>query len=245
MNKTVIRTQNLSKQFNSTWVVKNLNIEVYEGEIFAFLGLNGAGKTTTIKLLTGLLKPTRGMVEICGYDIQKDSLNAKRSIGYIPDEPYLYEKLTGREFLEFIAELYSISRKDMLQAIEYFIDCFQMKEYIDNLTQDYSHGMKQKLIFAAAFIHNPRVVIIDEPLVGLDSASGKKIKQLLKKNASEGISFFISTHTLSFAEEIASKIAIIDKGQLVAIGTQEELKTRSGIEGNLEEVFLKITEEER
>ncbi len=243
MNKTVIETQDLSKKFNSIWALKDLNIDVYEGEIFAFLGLNGAGKTTTIKLLTGLLKPTKGVVKISGYDIQKDSVNAKRLLAYIPDEPYLYEKLTGREFLEFVAELYKISGEDKQKIIGHFIDYFQMQEYIDKLIQDYSHGMKQRLVFSAAFIHNPRLVIIDEPLVGLDSASAKKVKQLLINKASAGVSFFISTHTLSFAEELAGRIAIIDKGQLLAVGTQDELRARSGIEGRLEEVFLKITEE--
>jgi len=243
MNEVMIKMENLGKKFEHLWAVKGLNLQIYRGEIFAFLGPNGAGKTTTIKLLTGLLKPTEGRAEIAGYDVQVQPLEAKRHLSYIPDEPYLYEKLTGREFLEFVAQIYGMRREEYIKKIDYFIDFFQMHEYIDELIEDYSHGMKQKLVFSSAFLHDPDVMVIDEPLVGLDPASARKLKQILKQKAEEGMTFFISTHTLSFAEEIATRIGIIDKGELIAVGTQEELKQRAGFEGKLEEVFLKITEE--
>lgn len=243
MNEIMIKMENLGKKFGDLWAVRNLNLQIYRGEVFAFLGPNGAGKTTTIKLLTGLLKPTEGRAEIAGYDVQKQPLEAKRHLSYIPDEPYLYEKLTGREFLEFVAQIYGMRREEYIRKIDYFIDFFQMHEYVDELIEDYSHGMRQKLVFSSAFLHDPDVMVIDEPLVGLDPASARKLKQILKQKAGEGMTFFISTHTLSFAEEIATRIGIIDKGELIAVGTQDELKRRAGLEGKLEEIFLKITEE--
>ena len=244
MNKLMIETRSLSKQFDNIWAVRDLNLKVYKGEIFILLGPNGAGKTTTLKLLTGLLKPTEGIIEIGGYDIQKQPLEVKRLLSYIPDEPYLYEKLTGREFLEFICELYRIPRREYIDKISKYIEYFNMLPYINKLIQDYSHGMKQRLVFTSAFIHNPEVLIIDEPLVGLDPAGAKKVKALLKNGSTQGLTVFISTHTLSFAEELASRIGIIDEGELVTVGTREELKKESGIEGKLEEIFLKPTSRE-
>ncbi|RKX81938.1 MAG: ABC transporter ATP-binding protein, partial [Spirochaetes bacterium] len=211
---------------------------------FAFLGPNGAGKTTTLKLLTGLLKPTVGKIEIAGYNIQTHPVDAKKLLAYIPDEPYLYEKLTGREFLNFVSALYGIPKSQTEDRIQEFVEYFEMNSYIDDLIQGYSHGMKQRLVFSAAFIHDPQVIVIDEPLVGLDPASARKVKQLLKTKSQQGLTVCVSTHTLSFAEEIATRIGIIDKGLLLAVGNLKELKTKSGIEGRLEEVFLKITREQ-
>lgn len=245
MSDSVIKTYNLGKKFDNIWAVKNLSLEIYQGEIFVLLGPNGAGKTTTLKLLTGLLKPTSGRIEICGYDIQKQPLKVKHYLAYIPDEPYLYDKLTGREFLEFISELYGIPKKEYHNRIEDYIDYFQMVSYIDKLIQGYSHGMRQRLVFSSGFIHEPRIFIIDEPLTGLDPACIRKLKLLLKEKVNQGLTAFISTHTLSFAEEIADRIGIIEEGQLIAIGSQEELRRRSGLEGKLEEIFLKITREEK
>jgi ABC-2 type transport system ATP-binding protein len=244
MNETMIKIENLGKKFGEIWAVRELNLEVQKSEIFAFLGPNGAGKTTTLKLIAGLLKPTTGRIEIVGYDIQNQPLSVKRLLAYIPDEPYLYEKLTGREFLNFVAELYNIPKSERNDKIQEFIEYFGMSGYIDDLIQGYSHGMKQRLVFSAAFIHNPQVLLIDEPLVGLDPASARKVKRLLMEKADQGLTVFVSTHTLSFAEEIADRIGIIDNGNLVAIGNLNDLKAKSGVEGRLEEVFLKITQEQ-
>ncbi len=241
MNEVMIKIKNVSKKFGDLWAIKDLNLDVHKSEIFAFLGPNGAGKTTTLKLLTGLLRPTTGKIEIAGYDIQTHPVDAKRLLAYIPDEPYLYEKLTGREFLNFVSALYGISKSQTEDRIQEFVEYFEMDSYIDDLIQGYSHGMKQRLIFSAAFIHDPQVIVIDEPLVGLDPASTRKVKQILKTKSQQGLTVFVSTHTLSFAEDIATRIGIIDKGLLLAVGNLEELKTKSGIEGRLEEVFLKIT----
>jgi len=244
MNETMIKIENLGKKFGEVWAVRELNLEVRKSEIFAFLGPNGAGKTTTLKLIAGLLKPTTGSIKIAGYDIQVRHLEVKRLLAYIPDEPYLYEKLTGREFLNFVAELYNIPRSERNDKIQEFIEYFGMSGYIDDLIQGYSHGMKQRLVFSSAFIHNPQVLLIDEPLVGLDPASARKVKRLLREKADQGLTVFVSTHTLSFAEEIADRIGIIDNGNLVAIGNLDDLKAKSGVEGRLEEVFLKITQEQ-
>ncbi|OQX84227.1 MAG: ABC transporter [Candidatus Omnitrophica bacterium 4484_49] len=243
MNEVMIKIENLGKKFGELWAVRDLNLEVRKSEIFAFLGPNGAGKTTTLKLITGLLKPTTGRIEIAGYDIQTQPLQVKKLLAYIPDEPYLYEKLTGREFLNFVAELYAVPESEREDKIQEFIEYFEMSSYIDDLIQGYSHGMKQRLIFSSAFIHNPQILVIDEPLVGLDPASARKVKHLLREKAIQGLTVFVSTHTLSFAEEIAHRIGIIDNGNLVAVGDLNELKTKSGVEGKLEEVFLKITQE--
>ena len=243
MNEVMIKIENLGKKFGELWAVRDLNLEVRKSEIFAFLGPNGAGKTTTLKLITGLLRPTTGRIEIAGYDIQTQPLQVKKLLAYIPDEPYLYEKLTGREFLNFVAELYVVPESEREDKIQEFIEYFEMSSYIDDLIQGYSHGMKQRLIFSSAFIHNPQILVIDEPLVGLDPASARKVKHLLREKAIQGLTVFVSTHTLSFAEEIAHRIGIIDNGNLVAVGDLNELKTKSGVEGKLEEVFLKITQE--
>ncbi|MCD6080005.1 MAG: ABC transporter ATP-binding protein [Candidatus Omnitrophica bacterium] len=243
MNEVMIKIENLGKKFGELWAVRDLNLEVRKSEIFAFLGPNGAGKTTTLKLITGLLRPTTGRIEIAGYDIQTQPLQVKKLLAYIPDEPYLYEKLTGREFLNFVAELYAVPKSEREDKIQEFIEYFEMSSYIDDLIQGYSHGMKQRLIFSSAFIHNPQILVIDEPLVGLDPASARKVKHLLREKAIQGLTVFVSTHTLSFAEEIAHRIGIIDNGNLVAVGDLNELKAKSGVEGKLEEVFLKITQE--
>ena len=240
----MINVENLSKHFGKLIALDNLRIEIPKGEFFAFLGPNAAGKTTTIKLLTGLLKPTSGTAGICGYDIQKDYMKAKALISYIPDFPFLYDKLTGREFLDFIINLYPHSRDRKTEALmRELLIVFGLEEQKDNLLEYYSHGMRQKLVFAASLLHNPSVMIIDEPMVGLDPHSAKVVKDILKKKSKEGVTIFLSTHTLSVAEELADRIGIIDKGKLLAIGTLDELKAAFDVKGKLEEVFLRITEE--
>lgn len=238
----IIEIDKLTKIFGTVRAVDNLSLEVNEGEFFCFLGPNGAGKTTTIKILTGLLRPTSGTATIGGYDIAKNPVEAKRTIGYIPDHPYLYEKLSGREFMRFIAGMYKLNAAGLDGRIEELMKEFGIIEYADQLTEDYSHGMRQKLIFSATFLHTPQVVIVDEPWVGLDPKSMRNVKDYLKARTREGVSIFMSTHTLSIAEEIADRIGIIHRGQLVAIGTVDEIKA-SDIR-NLEDVFLELTAEE-
>jgi len=241
----MIKIQNLSKCFGELAAVDALSLEIPQGEFFAFLGPNGAGKTTTIKLLTGLLKPTGGTATICGYDVQNDYTQAKALISYIPDFPFLYDKLSGREFLEFVSGLYPGPDNNRRQSmIGDLLHQFNLERQQDHLIEHYSHGMRQKLVFAAALLHEPRVMIIDEPMVGLDPYSSRLVKDILRRKAKEGVTIFLSTHTLSVAEEVADRIGIIDKGKLVAIGTLGQLSESSGIKGKLEDIFLRITEEE-
>lgn len=242
----MIRIENLTKKFGDLTAVDSLSLEIPKGEFFAFLGPNGAGKTTTIKLVVGLLKPTCGNVFICGYNIQDDYLKAKSLISYIPDFPFLYDKLTGREFLDFIANLYSGDNRqnNLVSVVNELLFEFGIEKDQHNLIEHYSHGMKQKLVFTAAFMHNPKVLIIDEPMVGLDPHSSRVVKKILRQKSKQGVTIFLSTHTLSVAEETADRIGIIDKGKLVVAGTLSELKNMTGIKGKLEDVFLRITEEE-
>jgi ABC-2 type transport system ATP-binding protein len=238
----MIEIRNLTKMFGAVKAVDNLNLTIEEGEFFCFLGPNGAGKTTTIKILTGLLRPTSGTAFIAGYDITTNTVEAKRVIGYIPDHPYVYEKLSGREFMRFVAGMYNLDGASLGRRIEELMDLFGVLEYADQLTEDYSHGMRQKLIFSATFLHSPRVVIVDEPWVGLDPKSMRLVKDYLKSKTREGIAIFMSTHTLSIAEEVADRIGIIHKGKLIALGTPNEIKSNKS--GNLEDVFLELTAEE-
>ncbi|MBU0744571.1 MAG: ABC transporter ATP-binding protein [Gammaproteobacteria bacterium] len=241
----MIRIQNLTKQFGDLVAVDNLSLEISRGEFFAFLGPNAAGKTTTIKLLTGLLKPTRGTVSIGGYDIQKDYVQAKMMISYIPDFPYLYDKLTGLEFLDFIVNLYPcVDRQKQRKLINELLNRFGLEQHQNHLIEYYSHGMRQKLVFTAALVHEPKVMIIDEPMVGLDPYSSRLVKDILRQKAKEGVSIFLSTHTLSVAEELADRIAIIDKGKVISVGTLKQLSESSGIRGKLEDIFLRLTREE-
>jgi len=238
----IIDIRNLTKKFGTTTAVDDLSLQVKKGEFFCFLGPNGAGKTTTIKILTGLLRPTAGTALINGHDIITNPVEAKRVIGYIPDHPYLYEKLSGREFMRFIAGMYRLDGAALGQKIDRLMEEFGIIEYADQLTEDYSHGMRQKLIFSATFLHSPEVVIIDEPWVGLDPKSIRFVKDYLKSRTREGVSIFMSTHTLSIAEEIADRIGIIHKGRLIACGSVDEIKA-SDVR-NLEDVFLELTADE-
>ncbi len=240
---TAIEIRNLSKAFGEVLAVDDLSLSVGKGEFYCFLGPNGAGKTTTIKILTGLLRPTSGTALIGGHDIMTSPVEAKQLIGYIPDHPYLYEKLSGREFMRFIAGMYKLDGAALDGRIDELLDRFGIIEYADQLTEDYSHGMRQKLIFSSTFLHSPEVVIVDEPWVGLDPKSIRNVKDYLKARTREGVSIFLSTHTLSIAEEIADRIGIIHKGKLIAQGTVEEV-TSSDTLRNLEEVFLELTAEE-
>ena len=237
----MIELIDVSKQFGDKVAVRDLNLKVGGGELYAFLGPNGAGKTTTIKLLVGLLTPTAGRVLVGGVDMNQNPVAAKRLIGYVPDQPYLYEKLTGREFLGFIARIYGVEAGE--EKIEQAIRTFGMQGYIDLLIESYSHGMKQKVVFSAALIHEPRLLVVDEPTVGLDPASVRLLKQVLREQVGRGATAFVSTHVLSFAEDVADRVGIISRGTLIAEGTIPELRRRAGAERRLEDVFLEITRE--
>ncbi len=240
----MIRLINLSKQFGSFKAVDDVSLEVGKGTIFAFLGTNGAGKTTTIRMLTGVLQPSSGTAEIGGYDIQKNPIEAKFLMGIIPDRPYLYGKLTGREFLYFMADLYKVEPKLAKQRIVELLELYGLSDWQNDLIDSYSHGMKQRLLMCAAQIHNPPVLVIDEPMVGLDPKGAKLLKDTLRKRAAEGLTIFMSTHSLSVAEEIADKLAIIQHGKIVAQGTLKELYARAQSDASdLENVFLQIISE--
>jgi len=233
----------LSKKFEDFEAVHDLNLQVPEGELFCFLGPNGAGKTTTIKIVTGLLRATTGTVTINGMDNQKNPIEAKRNIGYIPDTPYLYEKLSGREFLHFIGDLYGVSRARQNAALEEYFEIFGLTASADKLIENYSHGMRQKLCFSVAFMHQPRLLVVDEPMVGLDPRSMRILKNLLRTYCNEGGTVFLSTHLLPIAEEMADRIGIITHSKMRFLGTTAELRSQLAREGTLEDLFLHLTEE--
>ena len=239
----MIKTENLCKKYGNFTALKNLNLNVHPGEIYGFLGPNGAGKTTTIRILIGLLKPSSGRVYICGYDLSKNPISAKSLVGFIPDRPYLYEKLTAREFMHFIAGVYGMSEKDVEEKANALLEFFDLKGWADELIESFSHGMKQRLVFASAFLHEPRVIIVDEPMVGMDPKGARLLKDAFRKLAhKEGKTIFMSTHTLEIAEEVCDRIGIINQGELIAEGTMNELRELSRTkEAHLEEIFLKLT----
>jgi ABC-2 type transport system ATP-binding protein len=224
--------------------VDRLDLHIPQGELFAFLGPNGAGKTTTIKMMVGLLQPTEGEVHICGFNLANHIREANMRTGYVPDEPYLYDKLTGREFLQFVADLYGLTADQSAEAIAEQIELFALDEFVDLLTENYSHGMKQRLVFAAALVHNPSVLIVDEPMVGLDPRSMRLVKDLLRDKARAGTTVFMSTHTLAIAEEIADRIGVIMNGRLRFLGTVDELRHQLASDASLEKLFLTLTEAE-
>lgn len=239
-----IRVEGLTKRFGPKVAVNRLDFTVPFGEFFCFLGPNGAGKTTTIKMLTGLLRPTDGIAMLGGHDITQDPLAAKRLLGYVPDTPFLYEKLTGREFMRFVAGLYQMAPEEHEPDTEELLRRFGIWNVADQLIEDYSHGMRQKLTFAACFLHRPRIVIVDEPWVGLDPKSIRFVKDFLKeKTRSEGVAVFMSTHTLAIAEEIADRIGIIHQGALLHVGSVPEILALAHRPGSLEDVFLQLTDD--
>jgi ABC-2 type transport system ATP-binding protein len=238
----MIELLNVTKRFGQKTAVDDLTLNIKRGEFFGFLGPNGAGKTTTIKMMTGLLKPEGGTIRICGVDVQRQPEAAKMKTGYVPDSPYIYEKLTAREYLEFTAGLYDMDPAVFRKRMESLFDLFGMNGWVDNRCEEYSHGMRQKVVFCSAFIHDPRVLIVDEPMVGLDPQSMRIVKDQMKLYSSRGASIFMSTHTLSVAEELCDRIGIVHNGQLISLGTLDELKKEAASEGeNLESLFLKIT----
>ena len=233
----------LTKHYGDKVAVDKLSLTVEPGMLYAFLGPNGAGKTTTIKVATGLLRPTSGRVRVFGHDIHADSIAARRIISYIPDEPYLYEKLSGREFLQFVGQMYGMDPRDCDSRIDELGERFGTTEYIDGLAESYSHGMKQRVVITAAILHDPKVLVVDEPMVGLDPRSARLVKDVLREMAQSGVCVFMSTHTLPIAEDVANRIGIINRGVLVAEGTVDELRPQGHTSTKLEDIFLTLTEE--
>ena len=239
----MIQIESVSKQYGSKkWAVRDLCLEIPPGQLFACLGPNGAGKTTTIKMITGLLRPTSGRILVCGQDMSSNSSEARRPISYVPDEPHLYDKLTGREFLEFTRDLYCVSGPEIDERLESLIDTFETRDYIDQLAESYSHGMRQRVVFASALLHRPRVLVVDEPMVGLDPKSVRIVKDLLRQAAAGGAAIFMSTHTLSVAEELADRIGIFRDGVMVRCGDMSELRAAAETDASLEDLFLQFTE---
>ncbi len=241
----MIEIHNLTKRYGETTAVNKLNLTVQAGEIFGFIGPNGAGKTTTIRIIGGVLSPTEGSVTVAGISLADEPVKAKKEIGFIPDRPYLYEKLTGMEFMKFSAALYGVDESSFFPKAKDLLETFSLWDWSQELIEAYSHGMKQRLIIAAALLHDPRVLIVDEPMVGLDPAGIRLVKTTLRRLADEGTTVFMSTHTLSIAEDICDRIGIIHRGNLVALGNTGELGRAAQVrDADLEEVFLILTRED-
>ncbi len=238
----MIELKNISKKYGDFRAVDNLNLTVARGEIFGFLGPNGAGKTTTIKMIAGVLEPSAGTVTIGGIDMVKQPAAAKRKIGFIPDRPYLYEKLTGLEFLKFTADLYGVPDVIYREKARKNLAMFSLADWSDELIESYSHGMKQRLIMSAALLHEPEIIIVDEPMVGLDPAAIIMVKELFQSLARDGVSVFMSTHTLAVAEDVCDRVGIIHHGRLVASGTTADLRHEANVsDADLEKIFLNLT----
>lgn len=222
--------------------VDNVSFEVHSGEIFGFVGPNGAGKTTTIKMMVSLLKPDAGRIFINGIDNQKNILAAKKQFSYVPDNPEIFEKIKGLEYLKFIADVYEVPITDRQKQIEKYLDVFEIKDAINDPIGSYSHGMKQKLVLVGALIHNPEVFILDEPMVGLDPKASFELKKIMRERCDQGKSVFFSTHVLDVAEKLCDRIAIIKKGKIIVVGTMNEIRAKAGSQESLENIFLELTE---
>jgi ABC-2 type transport system ATP-binding protein len=241
----MIQLINLTKHYGKVAAVDGLDLDVPKGQIFGFLGPNGAGKTTTIRVMMGILKATAGQVLLDGQDVVAAAQQAKAIAGFIPDRPFIYEKLSGSEFLEFVGKLHRVDGERLGQRIAELLEYLELTYWKDELVESYSHGMKQRLVVCAALIHKPRILIVDEPMVGMDPKGARTIKDLFRALARNGTTVFLSTHSISVAEEICHRIGIIQKGRLIACGTMSELHQRAtGRHGNLESVFLELTREQ-
>lgn len=242
----MLQIKNVTKSYGKGRVkaVNKVDLEVRPGEIFGFLGPNGAGKTTTIKMIVGLLKPDEGSITIDGVDVWQDSLLAKSMISYVPDNPEVYDKLKGIEYLNFIGDMYGISKEDRLSKIDYYTKLFGIENVLGDLIGSYSHGMKQKLVLTSALINNPKLFILDEPMVGLDPKSAFNLKEIMKKMCDQGKIVFFSTHVMEVAEKLCDRIAIINKGEIVTVGTMDELRSHAKERQSLENIFLELTDDE-
>ncbi len=241
MPQVLIEVDRLTKSFGATKAVDGISFEVYAGEIFGFLGPNGAGKTTTIKILTGLLTPTSGRARLGGFDVVRQPLAAKRILGYVPDEPNVYQKLTAVEFLDFVGDAYGMSARQKALRIGELLALFGLDGAAGDLLGSYSHGMKQKVLLCAAFLHDPKIYILDEPTVGLDPRSARLLKTLLREVTARGGAVFMSTHIMEIAQSLCDRVAIINRGRIAAAGSVLELQRLSG-ERTLEDVFLGLTD---
>jgi ABC-2 type transport system ATP-binding protein len=238
----MIEFDHVSRTYGPKTAVSDLSLAIPRGELFALLGPNGAGKTTSIKMLVGLLHPSKGSIRICGHDVVADPRAAHLHVGYVPDEPCLYDKLTGREFLWFIADMFGMPRHLAGERIDREIACFELAEFADDLSESYSLGMKQRLVFAASLLHDPDVLVLDEPMVGLDPRSVRIVKDLLAARTREGMTVFMSTHTLAMAEEMADRVGIMVRGRLRFLGTVMELREQVALEAtSLEQLYLELT----
>jgi ABC-2 type transport system ATP-binding protein len=242
--QTMICLRHLTKSFGKLVAVNDISLEVPAGEIFGFLGPNGAGKTTTIKMMAGILEPTGGGVIIDGKDMSADPVGAKQVTGFIPDRAFLYEKLTGIEYLQFVASLYGMNEDREAARMKELLALFEMEGWAGDLIESYSHGMKQRIVMSSALLHEPKVIVVDEPMVGLDPKATRLVKTIFRSLAADGVAIFMSTHTLTVAEEVCDRIGIIHEGRLIARGTPNELRERAGVDGDdLEAVFLRLTGE--
>ena len=238
----MLQIKNIVKKFGFFTAVNGINVHINQGELYGFLCPNGAGKTTTIKMIAGIYAPTSGSISINGIDISKNPVKAKLQIGYVPDQPYLYDKLTGREFLYFSGGLYNLDKKTIQNKIDELVDILKIESWLDKRTEEYSQGMRQRITIASALLHDPKLIVLDEPMVGLDPQSAVLVKKILNQKVSEGASVFVSTHSLSFAEEICSRIGIIKAGVMIYEDKREAIETiKANLNSNFEEVFLELT----
>jgi len=238
----IVQATGLTKNFGKLVAVRDLSLAIPAGEVFGFLGPNGAGKTTTIRMLIGLVRPTSGSACVAGFDVLREAREVKRRVGYVAETPYLYPKLTGREFLEFMGGLYQVAPATGRQRAARLLDLFELADKADQLVEGYSHGMRQKLALAGAMIHEPQVLFLDEPTSGLDPRSARLVKDLLLGLVERGHTVFLSTHVLEIAEQLCHRVGIIDRGQIIATGTLEDLRQHSQREsGSLEDIFLQLT----
>src|SRR5690625_1963611 len=239
MESNAIKLFNLTKSYGSQSAVKGLDLQVKKGELFGFLGPNGAGKTTTIKMMTGLLEPTGGYIELDGINIWEQPIEAKKQISYVTDHPNLYPKLTGWDYLEFVASVYEVPAHEFEERANELLQTFSLTDRADELIESYSHGMKQKIAISGSLIHNPKILFLDEPTVGLDPKSARELKNLLSEKCKTGMTVFMTTHILEIAEQMCDRIGIISNGELIALGTMDELRQLDGrSEGSLEDIFL-------
>ena len=241
----MIKLENISKSYvKGKKSVDSLNLEIKDGEIFGFLGPNGAGKTTTIKMITGILNADEGRILVDDKDIKKDSISAKKTIGFVPDTPDIFLKLKGIEYLNFMGDIYEVPKEMRKQRIEELTKKFEIYDNLNEEMQGYSHGMRQKIILCGALLNNPKNWILDEPMTGLDPKASFDLKEMMRKHAKEGNCVFFSTHVLEVAEKLCDRVGIINKGKLIFVGTFEEMKRKLKDNGTLEELFLEITQDE-
>lgn len=240
----MLKLSGISKSYNKGNIkaVDNVNLEIKEGEIFGFLGPNGAGKTTTLKMIVGLLKPDTGKVLVGGVDAWENPLKAKQMISYVPDNPEVYDKLKGIEYLNFIADMYEVPKSKRKERMDYYLELFNIKDVVGDIIGSYSHGMKQKIVLTAALLSDPDLFILDEPMVGLDPKSSFNLKEEMRKMCDRGKVVFFSTHVLEVAEKLCDRIAIINKGKIIALGTMDELRSHAESSKSLENIFLELTE---